>query len=330
MNGKQGVAPSSRAWTYAQLLLGMVIFGSGTPVSKLVTSAFPPFLASGLRMMVGALVLLPFLVRRREEIRQLRWREWGYLGLIALVGMFGFSLLMLYGMKQVSGVLGSIVMSTTPAVTGIAAYLFLREHLGWRKLVAILLAVAGVLLVNTVGKSAEQAGGNLFVGSLLVFGAVCGEAAYTLMGKVIMEQVKPLLVAGLASGMAVLLFLAPAGYEALHFDFGKPQWQNWLALFWWGAGTLALGTVFWYRGVEQVPGTVAAGFMGVMPVSALVLSYLLLGEPFRWIHLVGFGLVFAGVMFIAWSHGHQAHQEEHGSEEIPHAMHAGAHSHRSA
>ena len=329
MNGHRGVGPRSRAWTYAQLLLGMVIFGSGTPVSKLVTAVFPPSLASGLRMVVGALILLPFLLRRREEIRQLRWREWGYLGLIALVGMFGFSLFMLYGMKQVSGVVGSVVMSTTPAVTGIAAYLFLREHLGWRKLVGILLAVTGVLLVNTVGKPAEQAGTNLISGSLLVFGAVCGEAAYTLTGKVIMERVKPLLVAGLASAMAIPLFLAPAGYEALHFDFSKPNWQNWLALFWWGAGTLALGTVLWYRGVEQVPGTVAAGFMVVMPVSALVLSYLLLGEPFHWMHLAGFGLVFAGVMLIAWSHGCQAHQEKHENEAAPPAMHSGTHLHGS-
>ena len=42
--------------------------------------------------------------------------------------------------------------------------------------------------------------------------------------------------------------------------------------------------------------------MGVMPASALILSYVLLGEEFRWIHLLGFGIVFAGVLLISWEH----------------------------
>lgn len=53
--------------TYLQLGLGMIIFGSGTPVSKLVTQDFPVFLASGLRMLIAFLVFSPVLFLRREE-----------------------------------------------------------------------------------------------------------------------------------------------------------------------------------------------------------------------------------------------------------------------
>jgi drug/metabolite transporter (DMT)-like permease len=42
--------------------------------------------------------------------------------------------------------------------------------------------------------------------------------------------------------------------------------------------------------------------MGVMPVSALVLSYVLLGEAFEWVHLLGFGVVFAGVLLVIQAH----------------------------
>jgi drug/metabolite transporter (DMT)-like permease len=42
--------------------------------------------------------------------------------------------------------------------------------------------------------------------------------------------------------------------------------------------------------------------MGVMPASALILSYVLLGEEFQWLHLLGFGIVFAGVLLISWEH----------------------------
>jgi len=78
----------------------------------------------------------------------------------------------------------------------------------------------------------------------------------------------------------------------------------WLALGWYGAGTLALGSWAWYSGLARAEASVAAGFMGLMPVSALVLSYVLLDQPFRWVHLLGFATVFGGVVLISREHAH--------------------------
>ena len=78
---------------------------------------------------------------------------------------------------------------------------------------------------------------------------------------------------------------------------------------WYGAGTLALGSWLWYSGIAKTQGSIAAGFMGLMPVSALVLSYALLGEDFRWTHLAGFATVFAGVLLISREHARMARGE---------------------
>lgn len=292
-----------------QLFLGMAIFGSGTPVSKLVTDAFPVFVASALRMLVAALCLLPFVLARREgreRLRTMERRDWGVVALVALVGMVAFSVLMLYGMRLVSGVVGSVVMSTTPAVTALASFLFLRDRLGPRKAAGIALAVAGVLVLNLTGSGGEGAsGGSLWLGTLLVFGAVCAEAGYTLLGKVAMGRLEPLALAGLAAVLALPLFAVPAAWQWGSVDLAATGLGDWLALAWWGGGTLALGSWLWYRGVERVEGSTAAGFMGVMPVSALVLSYVLLGEAFAWVHLLGFGIVLGGVLLIAWAHARE-------------------------
>ena len=63
-----------------------------------------------------------------------------------------------------------------------------------------------------------------------------------------------------------------------------------------------MGTWLWYSGVSKAERAVATGFMGVMPASALALAYFLLGEPFEWIHLIGFIVVFGGVLLISWEH----------------------------
>jgi drug/metabolite transporter (DMT)-like permease len=65
---------------------------------------------------------------------------------------------------------------------------------------------------------------------------------------------------------------------------------------------LALGSWLWYRAIPKVSGVTAAAFMGVMPLSALLLSYVLLGEPVRSIHIIGFATVFVGVALMSWEH----------------------------
>lgn len=301
---KSGEARSGARAVHAQLALGMAVFGSATPVSKIVTGAMPVFVGSALRVGIGALVLAPFAAKHRHQLRDLGWRDWGLIGVIALFGMFGFSALMLYGMKMVSGVVGSVIMSTTPAVTAAASMIFLGDSPTWRKLGAIALAVAGVLLLHVSGSGSGDAAdtGDIVIGSLLVFGAVCCEAIYTLVGKKASERADPVLVACIAAALSIPLFLPFAIWQLRDFDLASVDWTGWGAVAWYGAGTLALGSWLWYAAIARVEGAVAAGFMGVMPASALVLSYILLGEAFRWMHLAGFAVVFAGVLLMSWEH----------------------------
>ncbi len=304
---------ATRPWVYLQLGLGMATFGSATPISKIVTGAMPIFVGSALRVLIGAIALGPFALKSRGDIRRLERRDWLMVGLIALFGMFGFTALMLYGMRMVSGVAGAIVMSTAPAVTAAASMLFMGDRPTWRKLTAIGLAVAGVLILH-LGRGAGQGGsggeqsggGNFLLGAGMVFAAVCCEAAYTLLGKKVSDRVDPVLVAFLAAAASVPLFIPLAIWQWGRFEAGEVEWRAWTALAWYGAGTLALGTWLWYSGVRKAEGAVAAGFMGVMPASALVLSYALLGEQFRWMHLAGFGVVLAGVLLISWEHARMA------------------------
>jgi drug/metabolite transporter (DMT)-like permease len=128
-----------------------------------------------------------------------------------------------------------------------------------------------------------------------VFGAVCGSAAYTLLGKRLQADMEAIDLAAIASLIGLLLFLPFAVPEAAFFDWSSLKPEVWPLLIWWAAGTLALGTLLWYLGVSRVSGSTAAGFMGAMPLSALALSYLLLGEPFRPVHLIGAALVVAAI-----------------------------------
>jgi drug/metabolite transporter (DMT)-like permease len=318
-------APALAGLIYFQLAAGMILFGSATPVSKLVTEAMPVSVGSVLRVAIGALALVPFLIGSWSEIRRLDRRDWLLTGLIAVFGMFGFSVFLLMGMSLASGVTGAVVMATTPAVTAAAAILLIGEQANWRKVTAIALAVGGVLLLYLTGGTGESGGGaatgagplqdllhglgnSALLGGLLIFAAVCCEVTYTLLGQRVSRDTDPMAVAFLAAALSIPLFLPLAAWEWQSFDPGTVTWTGWLAVLWYGAGTLALGTWCWYSGIAKTEGSIAAAFMGLMPASALVLSYLLLGERFQWIHLLGFGVVFAGVLLMSWEHARMARE----------------------
>lgn len=286
------------------LVAGMALFGSATPISKLVGEELPVFTASLLRVAFGALSLLPFVAHGfTGRLRELEPRDWWYLSLIALFGMVGFTVFLIYGMKFVSGVAGSIVMSFTPALTAVAAFLFMGSPMDRRRALAVGLGVAGVVVINLF-KGEFDGGGSqhFYLGVALVLAAIACEACYTLIGKKATAHLSPLFTSFMASVMALPLFVLLALIDYRQLDFGAVTPSAWGALLWWGAGTLGAGSVLWYSGVSRTEGTIAAGFMAVMPLSALLLSYLLLGESFRPIHTLGIVLVLASVGIMSRVH----------------------------
>lgn len=313
--GGEAASGGLDATAVALLVGGMACFGSATPVSAVVGRAFPVWLASALRMAVAAAVLVPVLVaatRRGDERRPQhvlaaadRHDRWLLAG-IGVVGTFLFSVAMVVGMRHAPGAVGAVVMATTPAVTAVGAVVFLGERLGVARVLAVALAVAGVVLVNAFADVSSGSGDEVVLGSALVFGAVCCEAAYSLMGKRLTADMSPLFIATAASVIALVVFLPLAVWNTLEFRWGRPDTGEWLALLWWGAGTMALGSWLWFLGMARVAGGTAAAFMAVMPVSALLLSYLLLGETFQWVHLAGIALVLAGLAAVVRS-GASAH-----------------------
>lgn len=288
---------------YAALFFGMAFFGTGTPTAKVVTSGFPLFLAPFLRLLIAAVLTTPILFWHRQELRQIKKGAWRYILGIGAIGLVAFSIFLLTGMKMVNGVVGAMVMSLSPAAVAVGASWFLKDKLGWRKTIAVLLSVFGVLIINTYGKTLQAQGTfELVIGSLLVFGAVCSATLYSLFAKKVTNDVRPILLIPIAAWTAVLLFAIPGIYQGASFDFSSPTVEQWIGLSWWGIGPFGIGTLLWFVGLKEVKASTASGFMGAMPASGLLVSYFWLGDQFYYIHLLGFALVLGGIGMVSWAH----------------------------
>lgn len=284
---------------YTQLTLAMMIVGSSIVVGKLVIVSFPVFLAAGLRFAIGSMVLLPLLLWQEGAHFPVSKRDWFISFLQALTGAFLFTIFLFFGLKFTNAVEAGIITSTAPAVVGVLSFLFLREKLSLNKNIGITLAVCGVLLSTVAATSPNTEGGAMpWLGNLLVFAAVIGEALFTIFRKLLPKTISPLFTATMMSVFSLILFLPLAIYEGINFNFSGVTSTGWLAIIYYGVMVTAIAFIFWFQGVSQVQASTAAVFTGVMPVSAVIFSYIILHEPFQWSHLWGGLCVLAGLGFI--------------------------------
>jgi drug/metabolite transporter (DMT)-like permease len=285
---------------YLELTLAMAIVGSSVVVGKLLIASFPVFLGAGLRFAIASIILLPILIVNENGIPHITRTDWLFLFLQTLTGVFLFSVFLLYGLKFTTAAESGIITSTTPAVLGLISFLFLKERLTWNKGIGITFSLFGILAINLISTGTmSERGNDPLLGNLLVFGAVIGEALFTIFRKVASERVTPLAGATLMSILGFLMFLPFAIFEARVFDFSRATIADWFPVVYYGIVVTVIAFTLWFRGLSKVPASTAAVFTGVWPVSAVLLSYLILKEQFVVSHLLGIVCVLLGILLIA-------------------------------
>ncbi len=132
---------------------------------KSLADEIPLFQAILFRGM-GAVVFLIILCRVLGQLRfDLSGRDWG-LVILRSIGELGGTYLFLTALFNMPIANVSAILQALPLSVSLAAALFLREPLGWRRLTAIAIGFAGVLLIIQPG------GADFSVYSLYALGAV--------------------------------------------------------------------------------------------------------------------------------------------------------------
>jgi len=278
----------------------MVIVGSNIVIGKMITTGFPVFIASAFRFVLASSILLVLLLKNARGFPRIARRDVLVMFLQSLAGNFLYSVFLLYGLKLTSAAESGIISGTMPAVVGLISFLFLRERLAWSKWLGIALVVIGMIVMNGSGQAAGgDHGTSNLLGNLLIVGSVVGEALWATLSKTTAGRVSPLASACLTSCFGFVLFLPIALYQSINFNYASISLGNWGAVVYYGlVGTVA-AYLLWYQGITKVSAGTAGVFTGIAPVSAVILSYIVLGEPFAWSHVFGGACVLLAIVLIA-------------------------------
>ncbi|AKG36657.1 DMT family transporter [Paenibacillus durus] len=286
---------------YAELCAAAMIAGSSVVAGKASALRLPLFVSQTVCLAVALLLLIPLALRTHKGTWKIGIRDMLLLLAQAFFGMFLFRVFMLYGLRFASAAEGGIMTSLTPFVVALLSYILLGEKITGRRGGGILCSLAGIAVIQVppllMSGAADRPAS--VTGMLLLSAAVAGEAALTVLRKMLSPRISSLLAAAYVTFFAFLMFLACSVIELLQSGFPRLGAADAGIILYYGIFVTALAYVLWFRGVAKVPAGTAAVFTGCIPVSALWLSHTFLGEPISLRHLAGTALVFAGILLVS-------------------------------
>lgn len=288
--------PSSERLTpvIAQQLLVALIWGGTWIAGRLVSAELPPLAAAGWRFLFGSLTLGLLVWRENGGLPRLGRSDALRVLALGAFGIFAYNLCFFFGLRHVQAGRAALVVALNPVAVALAASLF-GEKLPPSRLLGILTALAGCLLVISHGEPGALLGGALGLGELAILGCVASWTVYTLLGRRAGRSLAPLTMtfyASLAGGL--LLALAGLGEGSLR-ALPHLSGRAWLSLVYLGVLGSGFSYVWYANGVMRLGAARAAAFINLVPISAVALGATLLGERIEAMEIAGGALVLAGV-----------------------------------
>ena len=295
----------SKTLAFGCLALSMALVGCYVALSKPLVAALPVFLLAWLRFGIGALAMAHWLKKPPNE-PPLTGQTKRLVFFESLLGNFLFSICMLYGVSMTSAVSAGVIMASIPAVVALMSWVFLREAVSPRIWLAVACATIGIALVSLLqqeqtiytgrGKSAFFASNLELYGNLLLFGAVLCEAAYAVIGKKLTGTLGPKRIASLINLWGFALVTPFGFYLALDFNFSTVTQGTWVLLVFYALAASVWTVWLWMTGLKTVPASQAGAFTVMLPITAALTGWLVLGERVSLLQLLGFGFALLGVI----------------------------------
>lgn len=277
--------------------LGMLglIWGSVFLFIKVAGYAFSPVQMVLARLVMGAAVLLPFVLSRGLRLPK-GLNIWGHLTIAALLGNAIPWVLFAWGERQGTSSIAGVINSTTPLWTVVVALMLGQEkRLGFAKIGGLVLGMIGTLLIAAPWNAASVGSTSSVVA--FVVGTVSLGASFAYMGRFLAGRgIPPLVLAAsqltAASGLLVLA-LPLGGFTPIHL-----QTNSLLSIIVLGAVCTGIAYVLNFQLITRDGPTAAATVTYLFPVVSVVLGALVLDEPIGWPVYVGAIATLLGVTLI--------------------------------
>ena len=287
------------------IVAAAVLWGGSIVAQKLALSGFSAVEASVLRDIGGLALLLSVWWWQEGRMASLTRSDLQTLALLGL-GVLGNHLLILIGLKYVSGAVAGVIIGSAPVVTALLSALMIQDVPLRAVWAGGLLSFLGVGLVSVAGFQA--AGEQPLLGSTLVFLGVVSWALYSIGSRAVMDRLSALTVNWTTLLVATVLQipLLWTDQKMAQAGLGSVAAKDWFALGYLVVFATAVAQQAWLFGVKGIGPSRASVLGNLTPVAAVVLSAVILKESVGLVEMSGIALILSGVWVVHHQTSHLA------------------------
>ncbi len=273
------------------LLTTALVWGSGFIAQRLAAGEIGAFLFNGGRFIIGALILLPFIIHMPFKKCEMKWMAAAGLVLVsaATLQQVGIN----YTTATNAGFITGLYIIFVPLIL----YVFFRQRIHWMVWLATGIAAAGGLLLSALGNA------SFMIGDLYeLAGAVMWALHVILINKTV-GKTHPLQFAFgqfLVCGVVNLLL-------GLWVDWGTIAnlGSAWGAVLYSGVFSVGVGFTLQVFGQRHAPATDAALILSLEAVFAALFGYLFLREILTPVQFAGCLMIMSAVILVQFIPGGQ-------------------------
>jgi drug/metabolite transporter (DMT)-like permease len=263
----------ARDWSLLAVL--SVLWGGSFFFNGAALRELPPLTLVFLRVALGAAILLPLL--RMQGIGLPKgvtgWKPFVAIGL--LNNVIPFSLIVL-GQTFIPSGLASILNATTPLFTVMVMAAAGEEALQMRRVAGVALGLAGVIILRGWGIETRPGQG---LGILLCLGGAFSYGFAALAARRLLKDTPPLGTATFQLMASTVMMAIVAGAMEQPWHLSMPGLTTWLAVLGLAALSTALAYIVFFQIIRRSGATNVMLVTLLIPVTAILLGWLVLGEP---------------------------------------------------
>lgn len=248
-----------------------------------------------MRFFIVCCVFSLILILQKKRFSKLQKKDIIPIFIIGFLGVMVYHIGLNYGEQYVSPGAASLIIATIPIQIVILAFIFLKEKIGLIKIIGIIIALCGVLIISLWGKKDASLEIEYLYGILAIIIAAVMGAIYTITGKKLLDR-----YSGLSLTVYAILLgsigLIPFINKSLFEQVLKMSLNGWFAILFLGIVSTVVGYVIWYIALRIKTASEISVYLYAVPVLSTIFSYFIFNDEITFMFILGGALVIVGLI----------------------------------
>ncbi len=280
------------------MLIAVIVWAFAFPFIRIGLDELSFINLTIMRFFILCCILLILLVILPKKFSRLQKKDIIPIFILGFFGVIVYHLGLNYGELYVSPGAASLIIATIPIQILILAAIFLKEKITSVKLLGIILAMLGVLIISIWGTKDAVFEIKYITAAIAIFIAAAVGAFYTIAGKKLLTRYSGLSLTVYAMLLGSIGLLPLTINNSLISQITNLSIKGWFALMFLGIFSTVIGYAIWYIALEKKTASEISIYLYLIPVLSTIISYFLLNEEITLMFILGGILVISGLAIV--------------------------------